>query len=226
MYGSEANLHQGSCFDEAIIKAIKSHQCDVGMLNPPFSQGETDLHELYFVKHMLDCLRKGGTGVAIVPMSCAISPHGTRSELLKHHTLEAVMSMPDDLFYPVGTVTCIMVFTAHIPHAVSNRKTWFGYWKNDYFVKTKQWGRIDLYRRWPSIRNHWLEMYRNREVHAGESVIQQVLAHDEWCAEAYMQTDYEQLTKEQYAETVKNYLVCKLLGGSTVISGDEHAESE
>src|SRR5690606_15146281 len=52
----KANLHQGSCFDDAITKAIKAHGCDTGMLNPPFSQGDADLHELYFVKRMLDCL--------------------------------------------------------------------------------------------------------------------------------------------------------------------------
>ena len=123
----KANLHQGSCFDEAITKEVKRYKCNIGMLNPPFSQGDADLAELYFVNHMLNCLVKGGTGIVIVPVSCAISPHPARAELLKHHTLEAVMSMPEDLFYPVGTVTCVMVFTAHIPHATSNKKTWFGY---------------------------------------------------------------------------------------------------
>lgn len=48
---------------------------------------------------------------------------------MSSHTLEAVMSMPTELFYPVGTVTCIMVWTAHKPHAESDKKTWFGYWK-------------------------------------------------------------------------------------------------
>lgn len=222
----KANLHQGSCFDDAITKALKAHHCDIGVLNPPFSQGDADLAELYFVKHMLDCLQKGGTGVAIVPMSCAISPHPARQELLKNHTLEAVMSMPDDLFYPVGTVTCIMVFTAKIPHATSNKKTWFGYWKMDGFIKTKNRGRIDLNHRWSEICGHWIEMFRNREVHAGESVMQKVTATDEWCAEAYMQTDYEKVTQEQYANTVKNYLVFKLLGASAMADGEENAESE
>jgi type I restriction-modification system DNA methylase subunit len=120
------NLHQGSCFDPAIVGALKKHDCDVGMLNPPYSQGDEDLHELVFVKQMLDCLRPGSAGIAIVPMSCAISPHPVREELMRYHTLEAVMSMPQELFYPVGTVTCIMVWTAGKPHVESDRKTWFG----------------------------------------------------------------------------------------------------
>src|SRR5690606_33807100 len=124
-------------------KAIRRHKCNVGMVNPPYSQSDTDLHELRFVKHMLDCLSPNGLGIAIVPMSCALSANGLRAELLKSHTLEAVMSMPDDLFYPVGTVTCVMVFSAHRPHAQENRKTWFGYWKKDNYVRTKHKGRID-----------------------------------------------------------------------------------
>lgn len=58
----KANLYQGSCFDDGITRAVKKHHCNVGMLNPPFSQGDADLHELYFIKHMLDCLEKRGTG--------------------------------------------------------------------------------------------------------------------------------------------------------------------
>lgn len=118
----KANLHQGSCFDEAITKDLKSRKCTVGLLNPPYSQSDEDLHELVFIKHMLDCLDKNGIGIAIVPMSCAISPHPKREELLKFHTLDAVMSMPTDLFCPVETVPCIMVFKAHVPHELSNKK--------------------------------------------------------------------------------------------------------
>ncbi len=64
----KANLHQGSCFDEAITKELKKHKCNVGVLNPPYSQSDEALHELVFVKHMLDCLEKNGIGIAIVPM--------------------------------------------------------------------------------------------------------------------------------------------------------------
>jgi len=209
----KANLHQGSCFDEAITKEVKKHKCTVGVLNPPYSQSDEDLHELVFVKHMLDCLDKNGIGIAIVPMSCAISPHPKREELLKFHTLDAVMSMPTDLFYPVGTVPCIMVFKAHIPHETSNKKTWFGYWKDDGFIKTKHKGRIDQYNKWEAIRDHWVETYRNREDIPGECIKQYVTAQDEWCAEAYMETDYSQLTKDIFEETVKNYLLFKLNNG-------------
>lgn len=222
----KANLHQGSCFDDAIIKAVSALRCDVGMLNPPFSQGDADLHELYFVKQMLDCLVKRGTGIAIVPMSCAISPHPARNELLRYHTLEAVMSMPLELFSPVGIVTCIMVFTAHVPHSSSNKKTWFGYWRNDGFVKTKHLGRVDLHNRWPAIRGRWVSSFRNRELIENESVAKAVTADDEWCAEAYMKTDYSTLTPDALNEEIKKYVVYRILHQDYRDDAEEDGETE
>jgi len=209
----KANLHQGSCFGKGITEAVKKHKCNIGMLNPPYSQGDEDLHELVFVKHMLDCLVEGGIGIAIVPMSCAISPHPKREELLEHHTLDAVMSMPTDLFYPVGTVTCIMVFKAHIPHAQTNQKTWLGYWKDDGFVKTKHKGRIDQNETWDNTKEHWVESYKNRDNIAGESVKEHLSFNDEWCAEAYMETDYSCISENIFEDTVKNYMLFKLRNG-------------
>lgn len=216
----KANLHQGSCFDDAITKAINAFGCDVGMINPPYSQSDTDLHELRFVEHMLDCLLPGGTGIAIVPVGCALASNGLRAELLKKHTLEAVMSMPDDLFYPVGTVTCIMVFTAHKPHALEDRKTWFGYWKRDGFIKTKHKGRIDQACTWSTIRDSWIEAFRNRETHAGLSVMQKVTATDEWCAEAYMDTDYSAVKADDFASTVRNFVAYSLSRNSKKSADD------
>ncbi len=224
----KANLHQASCFDDAVIKAVKKMKPNVGMLNPPYAQSKSDaeLHELYFVKQMLDCLEPGSMGIAIVPMSCALVPNPARDELLSHHTLDAVMSMPDDLFYPVGTVTCVMVWIAGQPHAKSNRKTWFGYWKNDGFVKTKNKGRIDQNGNWATTRDRWVEMYRNREVHAGESVTQMVTATDEWCAEAYMETNYTLLSKLDYEQVIKKFLMFNLMAGVADDANNAQDENE
>ncbi|WP_294323562.1 N-6 DNA methylase [uncultured Chryseobacterium sp.] len=209
----KANLHQGSCFDNAITSAVKKTKPTIGLLNPPYSQAKSDveLHELYFVKHMLDLLQKGATGVAIIPMNTVISPHSAKEELLKKHTLKAVMTMPIELFYPVGAPTCIVVFEAHIPHKISNKKTWFGYWREDGFEKTKHLGRVDLNNRWSNIRDYWIEQYRNKEVKAGESVMEYVTSNDEWVAEAYLQTDYSTISENEFAKVVKDYSVFKML---------------
>jgi type I restriction enzyme M protein len=207
----KANLYQASCFEDAVVDSIKAHKCTVGLLNPPYSQVDEELHELYFVRQMLDCLETGGVGVAIVPMSCAISPHKAKQELMKRHTLEAVMSLPDELFAPVGTIACAMVLTANVPHASSDRRTWFGYWKNDGFVRTKHRGRIDQNDRWRNIRDHWVESFRNRIVIPGESVSRRVTADDEWCAEAYMETDYSTLNIGDFEAEIRKYVAFRVL---------------
>lgn len=216
----KANLHQSSCFEPTLKKAITApdpalgvKRPNIGLLNPPYAQSKSDaeLHELYFVKEMLDLLEKGGLGVAIIPVSCVISPSKAKHEILEKHTLKAVMSMPSELFYPVGTVTCIVVFEAHKPHKDTNKKTWFGYWREDGYIKTKHMGRIDLNHKWQDIKSRWLEAYNNNEVHAGESVTAYVDGDSEWIAEAYMETDYSTITEESFVDLVKNYAMFKIL---------------
>lgn len=208
----KANLYQGSCFDTAITQKVKEHKPTVGMINPPYAKSKADLHELRFVEHMLDMLKKGGRGVAIVPVSCATGPSVHKANLLSKHTLEAVMSMPPEIFHPIGVVTCLMVFTAGIPHSVAAKKTWFGYWRDDGFVKIKNLGRVDRHHRWPEMRDRWIEQYRNREVHPGESVTAMVGAEDEWVAEAYMETDYSTLTPKDFERVVLDYALFVLKG--------------
>lgn len=218
----KANLYQGSCFDTGISAAVKKHKANVGMINPPYAKTKEDLHELRFVEQMLDCLVQGGTGIAIVPVSCATGASVHKKNLLKKHTLEAVMSMPPELFYPVGVITCIMVFTASVPHEKSGRKTWFGYWRDDTFVKVKNQGRIDRNHTWPVTRDRWVEMYRNREVHPGQAVMQRVGADDEWVAEAYMETDYSKLDKAVFEKVLLDHALFVLRGSvDTTEDGDE-----
>lgn len=206
----KANLYQGSCFDEAITKEI-SNRAEVGMINPPYSQKGEGLHELDFVNHLLNCLKPNGITIAVVPMSCAISPHPMREKILQSHRLDAVMSLPDDVFYPIGVVTCIMVFTAHVPHEQNPLyKSWFGYWKNDGYIKTKSKGRIDG-GNWKSTEQTWLDGYFNRSEVAGLSVLKKVTALDEWCAEAYMETDYSILSEPEFVYELKKYVLFKTL---------------
>jgi hypothetical protein len=47
---------------------------------------------------------------------------------------------------------------------------------------------------------------------AGESVKRHVTADDEWCAEAYMETDYAQLlSREAYEKCARDYLMFQLV---------------
>lgn len=41
---------------------------------------------------------------------------------------------------------------------------------------------------------------------------------DEWCAEAYMETDYSSLSQSDFAKVVRNYAIYRLLGENLVCS--------
>lgn len=213
----KANVYLGNCFD--VSSDIKERfKPNIGFLNPPYKTKKTDVEELAFVMNNLNALQKGGTCVAIVPLSCAIATKGDvfelKKQILNNHTLEAVMSMPEDLFHnsKVSVVTCVFVITAHIPHP-KNKKTWLGYWREDGFVKTKGRGRIDLNQTWEDIKENWLNAYVNRETVENFSFTKVLNPNEEWCIENYLIADYEHLSPDAFKGAVERYLAYRLLNG-------------
>jgi len=213
----KTNILRGDCFKDS-GRLLGVNKPTVGLLNPPYrnKKSKGDKEELEYVFNNLASLATGGKCVAIVPITCATVSDGVISQwketILAQHTLEAVMSMPFELFHNSKTnvVTCVMVFTAHRPHP-KGKKTWFGYWRHDGFIKTKHRGRIDAYGGWPAIRQAWVSAFRSREIIDGMSLIREVGSKDEWCAEAYMKTDYSTITRSHFEQELKRYVAFKLL---------------
>jgi type I restriction enzyme M protein len=220
----KTNIMAGDCFE--LLKSVKEKwKPTVGLLNPPYKTKASPTEELDFVLNNLEALQANGKCVAIVPVSCAIGDtteiQDRKRRLLEKHTLEAVMSMPADLFHDsnANVATCIMVVTAKKPHP-KGKKTWFGYWRDDGFVKVKNKGRIDEKNTWNAIKDQWLTAFRNREAVQGFSVMREIGAADEWCAEAYMEPNWDGLTKDAIAKTFKDYAIHKLLMEAVNAEGD------
>ena len=166
----------------------------------------------------------GGLVCVVVPLSCAIGNKfkEERERLFKKHSLLAVFSMPDDIFYSnnASTNTCVMLWQSHTPHYVNNYAnknklfdeknirnfTYFGFYKEDGFVKEKKQGRIDKFNKWESIKNKWVEYYQCKKEIDGVSIVKKISHEDEWLAEAYIKTDYSKVTKDDFEETIRNYL--------------------
>lgn len=221
----KSNIDCGDCFNKETSDRIKSLKPTVSFLNPPYDHGPAD--QLRFIEKALEVVApQNGKVAAIVQMSCAIKDDtetkAVRKRLLEKHTLKAVISMPDDLFYPVGVVTCIMVFEANSPN--KDKKSWFGYLKNDGFVKRKNKGRIDHHSKWKEIKKDFLKAYIDNEEVAGLSVKKEVDFKDEWCAEAYMETDYSQISIADFEEVMKKYVIFKTIGMTELTDGGEDSE--
>lgn len=155
----------------------------------------------------------------LLPVATAIGSSSIITEekkyMLKHNTLEAVFTLPNEVFYPGASASaCCMLFTLGKPHQNADgtvNETFFGYYKDDGFKKKKNLGRIEQFdidgnSKWKSIENEWLSLFRNRKVVAGLSASSVVSGDDEWLCEAYMKTDYSKLTVNDFQKTLNNYL--------------------
>ena len=118
----KSNLQEND-FLKLDAKSLQLQRCTVGMMNPPYSQGSTDKpaqYEISYTEHLLDSLVEEAKCIVIIPQS-AVTGKSTAEKIikyniLKHHTLEGVISLQKNTFYGVGTNPCIAVFTAGIPH--------------------------------------------------------------------------------------------------------------
>lgn len=222
------NIFWEDCFETEKDALKEKFHPTVGLLNPPYKNKGKGTEELEFVLNNLSMLEKGGTCIAIMPMSCVIDTKGDsyllKKKILENNTLEGVLSMPEELFYnsKVNTVTCAVIIKAGYKHP-EGYKTWFGYCRDDGFEKRKNRGRIDVNHTWPDIKKKWVNAFLNRDEIEGLSVKRYVTAEMEWCAEAYMTTNYGQLTEDDFMQTVRNYY---LFGLKCAQSQDNEVEEE
>lgn len=217
------NIKCSSCFEEE--DWIKNTACvDVVLMNPPYNASKDQVPQayaktwgktstdpskgLYFVQYIADCVGRGKL-VTLLPLSSAIGVSGViadiKEKLLDKHTLDAVFSFPAEMFYPgASVVACCMVFELGRPHS-DDKETFFGYFKDDGFEKRKGIGRVDIKNRWADIEKEWLYLYSHKMTKVGLSVIKHVTAEDEWCAEAYMETDYSTLSEKDFVQKLVDY---------------------
>lgn len=230
-----SNIVQGSCFDEVPNFIAAGIRFDVVLMNPPYNAMAKQVPKdyaktwgkskqdpskgLYFTKFILDQMNAKnmqGKLAVLLPMACAIGNSTLmkqmKNEILKKNTLDAVFSLPDDVFYPGASVcACCMVFDVGTPHKSANRETFFAYCKDDGFKKRKNLGRVEQMDEngdslWTAIRKKWIVTYKNRDVIPGFSARHMVAGDDEWLCEAYMETDYTTLTEANFQQTINDYL--------------------
>jgi type I restriction-modification system DNA methylase subunit len=204
----DSYLLLGNSFDPAILDEVQQQKPTKLIINPPYSQ--SGYPELGFVKRGLDSLQPGGLGVAILPMSTAIKNDGVTKKLkaaiLDQHKLLATFSMPDQLFYPVGVVTIVMLFEAYTKHEGA---TFFGSLKNDGFEITRTDGRSDTKELWIAIKEQMMDWFNNQKIVNDLSAVEVVSFDMEWSSEAYIKNDLL-VSKEDFITELKDYVLFKL----------------
>lgn len=192
--------------------SLQSKKITKSLLNPPYKKKEPVYKQLEFIEKACDLLEVNGKCAAIIQMSCVTDLKKetlvVKKRILNKHTLEAVISMPNELFHPTAVVTCIAIFSAHVPHN-DKKNTWFGFLKDDGFEKKKNQGRVDSLNKWGSIKENILDLYINRKEIEGISIQKSVSYNDEWCAEAYLKTNFYKITEDDFLKTIKNFVTFK-----------------
>ncbi len=232
-----SNIVQGSCFkaDNYIDAGV-----NVVLMNPPYNAQrkhsnpdyvktwnskvkEDPSKGFHYVYEIAEKVKTGRLAV-LLPMQCAIGTGADiklfKAKMLEKHTLDAVFSFPPDVFHPGASANaCCMVFNLGTRHENAPiDKTFFGYFRDDGFVKRKNLGRIEKTDDkglgvWANIEANWLELYRGRKTETGLSICRKVTANDEWLAEAYMSTNYATLTQGDFEKVIKDYLAYVLKNG-------------
>lgn len=226
-----SNVVQDSMFQRA--KWIKDSNINVVLMNPPYNatkkccdpnytkdwdskKKEDPSKGLHFVEWIARAVPSTCKIAVLLPMQAAIGNTGDvkafKKKMLDKYTLEAVFSLPNEMFYPgAAAVACCMIFDLSQKHSKANKDTFFGYYKDDKFIKRKGLGRIertdaDGNSLWIKTKELWLDLYKNKREVPGLSVMHKVSYKDEWLAEAYMETDYSTLTADDFQKTINDYL--------------------
>ena len=142
----KSHIHNGDCFDNRFYRISGNVQrlnhadrkprkglspFTRVFMNPPFARDSAK--ESAFVDVALEQMQEGGLLFAILPNVPITGREEQvwRRELLKRHSVRAVIRMSDDLFRPqVNKGTYALIIEAHKPHRSSN-KVFFGMLHDD-----------------------------------------------------------------------------------------------
>jgi len=137
----KSHLENKSCFDADVI-AMTTGRFTRAFLNPPFSQD--DEPERNFIDRSMASLEPGGLLCVVVKAGIFADDDNAqwRANFTREHTVMAVISLPDDLFYPhAAAPTSILIAKAHIPHSTGSGTcplVFMGRIVNDGFAKLKK----------------------------------------------------------------------------------------
>lgn len=206
----KSNLHNLD-FLKQNPNQIQLKGCTVGMMNPPYSQGtkqDPDQYEINFTEHLLDSLAEGARAIVIIPQSSVTGKskeeQNIKNNILKHHTLEGVITLNKNTFYGVGTNPCIAVFTAGIPHDKKHICKFINF-EDDGFIVSKHIG-LEETASAKDKRQHLLDVWFGRiEAETKFCVETTIEAEDEWLHAFYYFND-EIPSEKDFENTMADYL--------------------
>lgn len=197
--------------DEILLKLNQEGiNPSIGFINPPYGGKDNSTNptkkEIQFLEKLLDSVSR--YAVIIAPLSTYFKDNVERNRILSKHTLKYVINMPGELFQPnASTHTAIAVFETNLPH--NDKDVVFFNLSDDGLVLSKHRGRTDVLNKWNSIKKGLFEKLKNPIKYQDNInlVYTKITENDEWIIQAHSKTDYSNLTKKDFINSVKQYVI-------------------
>lgn len=78
-------------------------------------------------------------------------------------------------------------------------------------IEEQFFNELDSKRKWKEIKTNFLISYKRKTETAGYFIQENnILGDSEWCVEAYMETDFSNITKDDFEKEMKKYISFKL----------------
>ncbi|MBI2355944.1 MAG: N-6 DNA methylase [Candidatus Doudnabacteria bacterium] len=140
------NIIEGNTFAKIIpTKATKV------LMNPPFALKKDDEKEYKFIDRAIEQMEDGGQMFVIIPSTIMFKgkQYKTwREKLLQNNTIQGVIKLPEDLFYPIGVHTSALILKKGIQHDKGEQIFWGylvdGYMKKKGVMKKVKDGNIEM----------------------------------------------------------------------------------
>lgn len=134
---------------------IKKKNITKVLMNPPY---ERKYGCMKIVQNVLDSVPVGTMCAFILPdkkLEKDFTDKKYGNKVLKKHTLNNIIKLPENLFFGIGITTSIFVFEAGKPQKGRNI---IGYYIEDDGLETvKNQGRQDIKNRWQELEDYWIE---------------------------------------------------------------------
>lgn len=146
----KTNLEQLDAREKQACEWIKSKNISKVLMNPPY---ERKYGCKQIVENVLNNVPNGTKCAFILPDKKL--EKDKMAVLLKKHTLESIIKLPENLF-DAGVTTSIFVFETGKPQ--NERKVFACYMEDDGLERVKNQGRHDIKNRWAEIKRYWLDV--------------------------------------------------------------------
>lgn len=146
----KTNLEQLDTRETKACEWIKSKPITKVLMNPPY---ERKYGCKKIIENVLENVPIGTKCAFILPDKKLEKDR--MGNLLKKHTLESIIKLPENLF-DAGVTTSIFIFETGKPQ--NERKVFACYMEDDGLERVKNQGRHDIKNRWAEIERYWLDV--------------------------------------------------------------------